>query len=100
MRIFADNLPYEQIGNTNPVCINNEIPFSIPKSWSWIRLGELCYITNGFTPSRTKREIWENGDISWFTYDDILTQDRRISYTKQKLTSTASEKISNKILHP
>jgi type I restriction enzyme S subunit len=29
-----------------------EIPFEIPKSWVWCRLGEIAYVTSGSTPSK------------------------------------------------
>ena len=35
----ADNLPYEQVGKNDPVCIADEVPFEIPDSWEWVRLG-------------------------------------------------------------
>ncbi len=35
----ADNLPYEKIGKNEPVCIADEVPFEIPESWEWVRLG-------------------------------------------------------------
>ena len=40
-RIFrdADNTHYEIVGNNPPVSIEDEIPFEIPESWSWVRLG-------------------------------------------------------------
>ena len=40
-RIFrgSDHLPYEQIGNNEPVCIADEVPFEIPESWEWCRFG-------------------------------------------------------------
>ena len=37
----ADNLPYEQIGNQEPVCIADEVPFEIPEGWEWCRLSSL-----------------------------------------------------------
>ena len=37
----ADNLPYEQIGNNEPVCIADEVPFEIPENWEWCRLDSL-----------------------------------------------------------
>ena len=38
----ADNLPYEKIGKNEPVCIADEVPFEIPESWEWVRLGTIC----------------------------------------------------------
>ncbi len=38
-----DNMPYEKIGNNDPVCIADEVPFDIPESWEWMRLGSLTY---------------------------------------------------------
>ena len=35
----ADNLPYEKVGNNDPVCIADKVPFDIPDSWEWVRLG-------------------------------------------------------------
>ena len=37
----ADNLPYEKIGKNEPVCIAAEVPFEIPESWEWCRVGDL-----------------------------------------------------------
>ena len=48
-RIFrgSDNLPYEQIGNKEPVCIADEVPFEIPESWEWCRLGSIITLLLG-----------------------------------------------------
>ena len=37
-----DNSYYEKQNNIEN-CINNELPFEIPNSWEWIRLGNLTY---------------------------------------------------------
>ena len=37
----ADNLPYEKIGNNDPVCIADKVPFEIPNSWEWTRINEI-----------------------------------------------------------
>ena len=34
----TDNLPYEQIGKNEPVCIADEVPFDIPASWEWAKI--------------------------------------------------------------
>ena len=47
----ADNLPYEKVGNNEPVCIADEVPFEIPENWEWVRLIEICeYIQRGKSP--------------------------------------------------
>ena len=40
----TDNLPYEKVGNQEPVCIADEVPFEIPDSWEWVRLGTIFQI--------------------------------------------------------
>ena len=43
----ADNLPYEKIGKNEPVCIADEVPFEIPESWEWVRLGNIFQHNTG-----------------------------------------------------
>lgn len=43
----ADNLPYEKVGKNEPVCIADEVPFEIPESWEWVRLGEIYQHNTG-----------------------------------------------------
>ena len=50
-RISADNLPYEKVGKNEPVCIADEVPFDIPETWEWARLGMIS------TYSHTKQKI-------------------------------------------
>ena len=45
--ICADNLPYEKVGKSEPVCIADEVPFDIPESWEWVRLGEIYQHNTG-----------------------------------------------------
>ena len=47
----ADNLPYEKVGKNEPVCIADEVPFEIPESWEWVRLGSIFSIEMGQSPS-------------------------------------------------
>ena len=43
----ADNLPYEKIGKNESICIADEVPFEIPESWEWVRLGSVCQLIDG-----------------------------------------------------
>ncbi|MCI6163841.1 MAG: restriction endonuclease subunit S [Lachnospira sp.] len=45
------NLPYEKVGKNEPVCIADEVPFEIPESWEWARLGTIS------TYAHTKQKI-------------------------------------------
>ena len=62
-RIFrgSDNLPYEQIGNKEPVCIADEVPFEIPESWEWCRLGTIIQLQSGQDMSPEKYNSTEHG---------------------------------------
>jgi type I restriction enzyme S subunit len=66
--------------------------------WEVIRLGDICETYNGSTPLRSNKEFWTNGNINWFTIDDIRSQGRRIHFTNQKITKKALEKTSIKLL--
>ena len=36
-----------------------------------ITIGELFEVRNGYTPSKRKKEYWENGNIPWFRMEDL-----------------------------
>ena len=42
-------MPYEKVGKNEPVCIADEVPFEIPESWEWIRLGSIGETNIGLT---------------------------------------------------
>ena len=53
-----------------PPITAEEIPFDIPDSWCWCRLGEIGDWKSGSTPSRTKPEFY-NGNIPWLKTGDL-----------------------------
>lgn len=76
----------------------DEIPFDIPESWEWVKLGTICNIINGFTPSKSNPKFWINGTIPWFTIADVRNQGRFINYTEQSITDQAISKNSERII--
>ena len=46
----TDNTPYEKIGD-EVRSLADEIPFDIPDSWEWVRLGSIVYNRGQITPS-------------------------------------------------
>ena len=43
----SDNTPYEKVGKNEPVSIADDVPFDIPDSWKWCRLGTIFYHNTG-----------------------------------------------------
>ena len=43
----CDNTPYEKVGNAEPVSIADEVPFEIPESWEWARIGSVFNLQAG-----------------------------------------------------
>lgn len=93
-----DNLYYEKYQDGTEKCIQEELPFEIPKNWVWCRLENICDIINGFTPLRSNKAYWDNGDIPWFTIEDIRHQGRIITKTEQHITKGALSKDSKRII--
>ena len=88
---FSDNLPYEKIGKNEPVCIADEVPFDIPESWEWVRLGNIGDWGSGATPNRTTPEYY-NGNIPWLKTGDL--NDNYITDIPETITELALAKTS------
>ena len=80
----ADNLPYEKIGKNEPVCIADEVPFEIPESWEWVRLGTLTYNHGQKKPS------------SEFCYIDIGSIDNQHQRLNEKESIVAPENAASR----
>ncbi|KIE92711.1 putative type I restriction endonuclease EcoR124II subunit S [Actinobacillus pleuropneumoniae] len=55
----------------------------------WKSLGEVFDLRNGYTPSKSNAEYWENGEISWFRMEDIRTNGRVLNEAIQKVSKSA-----------
>ena len=85
----ADNTPYEKVGKNEPVSIADEVPFEIPDSWEWCRLGMLS------TYAHTKKKINAkdaNPDMWGLDLEDIEKGGRLIA----KLTVKERKAIGDK----
>ena len=65
----ADNRHYEKIGSETKD-ITDEIPFEIPESWSWCRLGSVGITQTGTTPATSHSEYFGK-DIPFIKPADI-----------------------------
>lgn len=55
----------------------------------WNTISELFDLKNGYTPSKSKKEFWENGTIPWFRMDDIRTNGQILDDSMQKVSTEA-----------
>lgn len=80
-RIFrgSDNLPYEQIGKNEPVCIADEVQFEIPDSWEWCRLSTVNEMYTGNSINGTEKKQKYTGLSSGYFY--IGTKDVEFDHT-------------------
>ena len=90
----ADNLHYEQIGN-EVKCIEDELPFEIPDSWEWTRLGNIGEWKAGSTPSKSNMDYYKNGVIPWLLTGDL--NDGIIEQIPNKITEKALKETSVKL---
>lgn len=60
---------YEKIG-TEVRCIDSELPFELPDSWTFVRLKHIGEIVGGGTPKTNISEYWD-GNIPWLTPADF-----------------------------
>ena len=84
-------MPYEKVRKNEPVCIADELPFEIPESWEWVRLGSIGDWGSGATPSRSIPEYY-GGDIPWLKTGDL--NDGYIECIPENISRLALEKTS------
>ena len=85
----SDRLAYET-RNGETVCIQDEIPFEIPDSWEWVRLGSVCSIVRG---SGIKRSETTDSGSPCIRYGEIYTT---YGYSFQTARSFTSESVAAK----
>jgi len=71
-----DNKYYEKIGK-NVICIDEEIPFEIPKNWRWCRVRDLGLTETGTTPPKSNPNFF--GDHIPFLSPANIQQNRIVS---------------------
>lgn len=74
-----------------PEITEEEIPFEIPETWKWVKLGEIGDWGSGATPSRTNPEYY-GGDIPWLKTGDLT--DGYIYDVPEYITGLALERTS------
>ena len=83
-----DNSYYEKILATGEVkCIDEEIPFEVPKGWEWCRMGSIGDWGAGATPAKGNPDYY-GGSILWLRTGELnngIVYDSEIKVTKKAL---------------
>jgi len=71
----------------------------IPKDWDFVSISEFGKIIGGGTPATKNLEYWENGDIPWFTPEELTgLESDFVKDSKRKITKKGLAKSSAKII--
>ena len=83
----------KKIKNEKPLAdiIDDEIPFDIPESWKWVKVGNVGSWSAGATPPRTNPAYY-GGSIPWLKTGDL--NDGFIKEVPEYITDLALEKTS------
>ncbi|MCR6573710.1 restriction endonuclease subunit S [Campylobacter insulaenigrae] len=79
----------------NPLKDDAKENYKLPQGWEWKSLGDITEISSGGTPSRSKKEYWENGTIPWVKIKDI--KEKFISTTEEFITEDGLKNSSAKL---
>ena len=93
-----DNRYYEQIG-IEKIDITDDIPFDLPKSWQWCRLGDVVQMSIGKTPPRGEQSYWSKGLHNWVSISDMVEYGT-IKATKEKVSVIAAKEIFKHKISP
>jgi type I restriction enzyme, S subunit len=74
-----------------PDITEDELPFDIPESWEWVRVGDVGSWSAGATPSRSTPEYY-GGNIPWLKTGDL--NDGYIDEVPEYISEKALEKTS------
>ena len=82
-------MPYEKVGNNEPVCIADEVPFEIPESWEWVRLGTIVYNRGQMIPK---------SDFCYIDIGSIDNKNQKLSMKENILTADKAPSRARKIV--
>ena len=89
----SDNTPYEKVGNNDPVSIADDVPFEIPDSWEWCRLGSLMSVISDGTH---KTPVYVDKGIPFLSVQNISKG--YFDFTKLKyITEEEHQKLIQRI---
>ena len=95
-RIYRENgVWYEQVGTVTPKDITDEIPFEIPETWAWCRIGDIFYHTSGKQQSSSNKKglpqkFITTSNLYWGRF--VLDNVKVMNFTDEEIKSCSATK--------
>ena len=67
-----------------------------PNGVEYCELGDVCTLVTGATPSKAKKDYWDNGTIPWMSSGEV--NNKNIYETEQKITQLGYDSSSTTIV--
>ena len=91
-----DNSYYEKFADGKVVCIDDEIPFEIPKGWEWCRISHLFLHTSGKQQNYTNKDkgapqrFITTSNLYWGRF--VLDNVKVMNFTKEEIETCSATK--------
>lgn len=83
---------YQQVIDGAKKVVENWKPsFTLDTSWKKAKLGDICDVQSGGTPSRSENKYWDNGTINWYSsgeLNNIYTIEAKEKITQEGLDNS------------
>lgn len=66
---------------------------AVQSKWPMVKLGEVCELVGGGTPSKTEKRFWQNGTVKWLSAKHISDKGTVVGYeliTQEAVTESAT----------
>ncbi|MGY6630088.1 MAG: restriction endonuclease subunit S [Wenzhouxiangella sp.] len=75
-----------------PPVDDEHMPFRLPRTWQWVRLGDIARFQAGRTPPRNEPDFWNTGDCPWVSIGD-MPESGLLKSTKETISRKAQEAV-------
>ena len=76
----------------------DDIPYDLPETWSWVRFADIVTFYSGKTPERNTASYWSKGEYTWVSIADMvpdgITVETKERITHEALTDCFSNRLS------
>lgn len=90
-----DNSYYEKFADGRVVCIDDEIPFEIPRSWEWARIGSIYSHSSGKQQSASQKKVGTlrkyitTSNLYWGHF--VLDKVKEMYFSEEELESCSAK---------